>query len=103
MLSSITRRLGLKHSERSAEHLVFTVYSRAQCCCCHKALDLLKEYQARHQFQIETVDVASDPELIVLHGESVPVIALDGKVRFRGHVNPTLLERLLVAESRPRT
>jgi hypothetical protein len=30
----------------------------------------------------------------------VPVVALNGKVRFRGVVNPTLLERLLTAESR---
>jgi hypothetical protein len=30
----------------------------------------------------------------------VPVVAVDGKVRFRGVVNPALLERLLIAEGR---
>ena len=33
------------------------------------------------------------------HGTSVPVVAIDGKVRFRGVVNPVLLERLLKAEA----
>jgi hypothetical protein len=32
----------------------------------------------------------------------VPVVAVNGKVRFRGVVNPALLERLLRAESRDR-
>ena len=31
------------------------------------------------------------------HGLSVPVVAIDGKIRFRGVVNPVLLERLLAA------
>jgi hypothetical protein len=31
----------------------------------------------------------------------VPVVAVNGKVRFRGKVNPVLLNRLLEAESRP--
>jgi predicted thioredoxin/glutaredoxin len=29
------------------------------------------------------------------YGLHVPVIAIDGKVRFKGQVNPVLLERLL--------
>lgn len=76
-----------------------TVYTRAQCCCCHKALDLLREYQGRHGFTIEEVDVDSDRALAEAHGLSVPVVAFDGKVRFRGVVNPVLLDRLLAAES----
>jgi glutaredoxin len=83
-----------------AEHLTFTVYTRAQCCCCHKALDLLKEYQERSGFAIEEVDIDGDPALVAKYDTEVPVVAVDGKVRFRGVVNPALLERLLLAESR---
>src|SRR5215475_13673564 len=85
-----------------ASHLAITVYARQQYCCCHKALDLLREYQRRHGFTIEEIDVDTDPDLAAQHGESVPVVAIDGKVRFRGVVNPALLERLLTAESRGR-
>ena len=99
MTSFMTRLL--RRSPR-AEHLTFTVYTRAQCCCCHKALDLLRDYQARWGFAIEEVDVDGDPDLVAKYNTEVPVVAVDGKVRFRGVVNPALLERLLTAESRDR-
>ena len=97
-MTSLLTRL-LRRSPR-AEHLTFTVYTRAQCCCCHKALDLLKEYQARSGFAIEEVNIDGDPELVAKYDTEVPVVAVNGKVRFRGVVNPALLERLLLAESR---
>jgi glutaredoxin len=83
-----------------AEHLTFTVYTRSQCCCCHKAIDLLRDYQRRYGFQIHEVDIDTDPELVAKYNTEVPVVAVDGKVRFRGLVNEALLERLLTAESR---
>jgi glutaredoxin len=82
-----------------AGHLTFTVYTRAQCCCCHKALDLLKDYQRRYGYQLTEVDIDADPELVAKFDTEVPVVTLNGKVRFRGVVNPALLERLLAAES----
>jgi glutaredoxin len=81
-----------------AEHLTFTVYSRAQCCCCHKALDVLKAAQERFGFAIEEVDVEGYPNLVAQFDTEVPVVALNGKVRFRGVVNPMLLNRLIQAE-----
>jgi glutaredoxin len=87
-------------SRRKASHLEITVYTRAQCCCCHKALDLLKEYQAQHEFTIHTIDIDADPELARRYDTEVPVVAVNGKVRFKGVVNPVLFERLLEAESR---
>ena len=83
-------------------HLTVTVYTRAQCCCCHKAIDLLNDYRRTHRFRVHEVDVDSDPGLVARYGTDVPVVAVDGKVRFKGVVNPVLFERLLVAESRRR-
>ena len=84
-----------------AEHLTLVVYTRAQCCCCHKALDVLKDAQQRFGFAIEEVDIDGDPGLVAQFDTEVPVVAIDGKVRFRGVVKPALLERLLLAESKP--
>jgi glutaredoxin len=92
----------ITRSRRKASHLEITVYTRAQCCCCHKALDLLKEYQSEHGFTIQTIDIDADPELARQYNTEVPVISVDGKVRFKGVVNPVLFERLLEAESRER-
>jgi glutaredoxin len=90
----------LVRARPQANSLSVTVYSRRDCCCCHKALDVLKQFQRRYHLAINEVDIDSDPELAARHGTSVPVVAIDGTVRFRGVVNPVLLERLLSAETR---
>ncbi|QEH37548.1 Glutaredoxin [Aquisphaera giovannonii] len=98
MTSLLTR---LFHPRRAqAAHLTFTVYTREQCCCCHKALDILRDRQARYGFAIDEVDVDGDPELVAKYGTEVPVVTLGGKLRFRGVVNPMLLDRLIAAEIR---
>ena len=81
-----------------AEHLTFTIYTRGQCCCCHKAFDALKAAQKQFGFAIEEVDVDGDPDLVAQFDTEVPVVTLNGKVRFRGVVNPMLLDRLIRAE-----
>jgi glutaredoxin len=96
-MASLLRRLfGRKPT---AEHLTFTVYTRKQCSCCHKAIDVLEGFRKRYGFRIEAVDVDEDPALVALYDAEVPVVAVDGKVRFKGRVNPALLERLLIAEA----
>lgn len=84
----------------NVSHLHVTVYSREQCSCCHKALEVLREYQRQYRFSISEIDIDADPELTALYDTSVPVVAVDGKVRFKGVVNRVLFERLLLAESR---
>ncbi len=85
-----------------AESLRVTVYTRRECSCCHKAIDLLEGHRRAHNLVIDEVDVDTDPDLAAQHGLSVPVVEIGGKVRFRGVVNPVLLERLLRAEGRGR-
>jgi glutaredoxin len=99
-MKTLINRLLRPRDARKAEHLTFTVFSRAQCGCCEKALIVLKECQRRYGFAIDLVDIDHDPELVAKYNTEVPVVTVNGKVRFRGVVNPALLERLLVAESR---
>lgn len=42
-----------------------------------------------------TVDIDQDPRLRERFDQCVPVVEIDGKIRFRGKVNPVLLDRLL--------
>ena len=46
---------------------------------------------------IEIVDIDDDPQLIRQFGESVPVVEINGRVRFRGAVQPALLRRMIDA------
>lgn len=75
-----------------------TVFSRKGCTCCEHAMVDLQEFARMYALEIQTVDVDTDPELTAQYGLEVPVIAIDGKVRFRGKVNRILMQRLLASE-----
>jgi hypothetical protein len=82
-----------------ADRLAFTVYTRKECCCCHKALDLLRDRGAGTDSPSRRW--TSTATRSWWRSTAVgAVVAIGGKVRFRGVVNPVLLDRLLLAESR---
>jgi glutaredoxin len=68
-----------------------TLYTREGCHLCDDALALL------HEFGVEPhlVDVDASPELRDRFDTCVPVVEIDGKIRFRGRVERVLLRRLL--------
>lgn len=65
-----------------------TVYSRQGCHLCENAVNSLKEMQAELDFEIEIIDIGSDPELERLYGEMIPVIHIDGVHHDYGRVIP---------------
>jgi glutaredoxin len=92
-------RLALNRSEEPPmSRLHFVVYTRRGCHLCDEAWAQLDAARAVHGFALSAVDVDQDPALQEEHGLCVPVVAVNGKVRFRGRVNPVLLARLLEAE-----
>lgn len=72
------------------------LYTRVGCHLCDDALQMLQE----HGLVIECVDVDGDPGLRKQYGDSVPVVEIDGRVRFRGRVEPVLLKRLLTSREK---
>ncbi|MBI3862086.1 MAG: glutaredoxin family protein [Planctomycetia bacterium] len=74
------------------------VYSRPECHLCDDAKAVLAGY-IEHLPPIEEVDVDLDPALAERFGESIPVVEIDGVVRFRGRVDVLLLRRMI--ESTP--
>src|SRR6202011_3537870 len=80
------------------DHLQFIVYTRQGCHLCDIAWQVLAAEQRRYRFQLSALDVDTDPVLAERYGQEVPVVAVDGRVRFRGAVNRVLLTRLLRAE-----
>jgi glutaredoxin len=67
------------------------LYTRNGCHLCEEALALLKEQGLAPRL----VDIDTDPQLRERFNECVPVVSMDGKIRFRGRVNEVLLRRLL--------
>src|SRR6266849_5169551 len=76
-------------------HIQLIMYTRSGCHLCETAWIELLEAQKRHAFALSAVDVDDDPQLAARFGEQVPVITINGKVRFRGGLNRTLLIRLI--------
>lgn len=74
------------------------LYTRSECGLCEAAAALLTEYRD-YLPPIVDVDIDSDPDLTRRFDTCVPVVEIDGKVRFRGRVSEVLLRRLI--ESTP--
>jgi len=67
------------------------LYTRRECHLCETA----KETLLRHNLQPIEIDIDTDPQLLERFDHCVPVVAIDGKIRFRGRVDPRLLKRIV--------
>ena len=82
---------------RRRPDLHFLLFTRQGCHLCEEARALLAEAQRQQQFSLEVKDVDTSPEWVAEYGDCVPVVLVNGKVRFRGKVNGVLLQRILDA------
>lgn len=73
-------------------------YTRVGCRLCDDAREVLQRHQ-RWLPRIVEADIDADPRLVERYGKCVPVVVLDGKVRFRGRVPVELLRRLIEGTS----
>lgn len=71
------------------------MYTRKGCHLCEDAWQMLAEARWTYGFDLESVDVDGSAELVALYGNWVPVVTVNGEVRFRGRVNRVLLQRVL--------
>jgi glutaredoxin len=69
------------------------VYTRQGCHLCDQAIELLQRYR----LQPHLLDIDANPKLREQFTDCVPVVAIDGKVRFRGRIDEVLLRRLLAS------
>jgi glutaredoxin len=89
----LSRWLGRSPPQRTDLHVL--VYTRYPCPLCDEVWQLLGRYRERYGFVLEAKNVDEAAELMREYGEWVPVVTINGRVRFRGHVNEVLLRRIL--------
>ena len=70
------------------------VYTRQGCHLCDVACETLRRYG----LSPELVDIDQSEELRTLYTEWVPVVVINGRVRFRGRIDERLLRRILANE-----
>jgi glutaredoxin len=67
------------------------LYTRDGCHLCEEAQEVLSEFGISPTI----VDIDADLNLRERFDTCVPVVEIDGKIRFRGRVEPTLLRRIV--------
>jgi glutaredoxin len=72
------------------------LYTRAGCHLCDDARRVLEE----HGLAPTCVDIDADTQLRKRFDTCVPVVEIEGRVRFRGRVQPVLLRRILTHYAR---
>ena len=76
-----------------------TLYTRKGCHLCDTAKEQLRLASRYSHFELEEVDIDSDPELLALYNEEVPVISINGRKAFKFYVNEeALLKKLRESE-----
>jgi glutaredoxin len=70
------------------------LYTRQGCHLCHEAERLLGGYGLHPRL----IDIDAEPELLARFDTCVPVVEINGRIRFRGRIDELLLRRLIYAE-----
>jgi len=64
-----------------------TLYTRARCCLCDEAKQVLAAAHKRAAFDFEEIDIDRHPQWLALYNAEVPVIAIDGIKAFKYRVD----------------
>ncbi|MEX2287573.1 MAG: glutaredoxin family protein [Planctomycetaceae bacterium] len=90
-------RDGTAEAKSSRKRPVFqrvVLYTRNGCHLCDDARLALASFHNELP-AVQEIDIDTDPGLVERFGTCVPVVEIDGVVRFRGRVNEVLLRRLI--------
>ena len=71
------------------------MFSRAGCCLCDEALEVLRGVEDELALDITVTDIAGDAELEERYGMSIPVVYLNEELAAKGHVEAGRLRRRL--------
>ena len=82
-----------------SSHPAVTLYTRKGCCLCDDAKRALIVAGRQAAFQLEEIDIDSDPQLRMLYNDEVPVIAINGSKAFKYRVTVEELLKKLEARS----
>jgi hypothetical protein len=72
-----------------------TLYTKADCELCQVAKATLLDLQARLGFELDEIDITTDPALYAAFRVEIPVGYLEGRKLFKYRVDPELLRRQL--------
>ena len=76
-----------------------TLYTRAGCCLCDDAKQVISSARQRADFVYAEVDIDGDQDLVRLYGHEVPVITINRRKAFKFKVDMNdFLKKLAASE-----
>ena len=75
-----------------------TLYSRPGCCLCEDMKAVLAEAELDPPFDLEEIDISTQPELEERFGQEIPVLFVNGRKAFKYRVTSRELRRRLRRE-----
>lgn len=76
---------------------VVTLYGAPDCHLCHDALAKLRRLGALFAFDLEEINVHTDPDLVAQFGIRIPVVAVGNRIVLESKVTEFRLLKLLPA------
>jgi hypothetical protein len=59
------------------------------------ALEVVERVRTREPFELEIIDIDTDPKWVALYGEEVPVVLVDGRKHAKYHIDEEAFVRRL--------
>ena len=80
-----------------------TLYSRPGCHLCHEMREVVTRVAGRlpGTFELEEIDISTDPALEARHGLEIPVLMINGRKAAKYRVEETSLARMLRTSLNP--
>jgi len=76
-----------------------TLYTRAGCCLCDDAKQVISSARQSADFDYAEIDIDGDQDLVRLYGHEVPVITINRRKAFKFQVNiHDFLKKLAASE-----
>jgi glutaredoxin len=78
-----------------------TLYTRLRCHLCDVAKDVIESVRSDRPFELEIIDVDTDPEALAKYTHEVPVILVNGRKAFKVRVDAKTFRERLDREEEP--
>ena len=69
------------------------LYSRPGCRLCEVMKAEIARSRVGHPFALTEIDISASPELEALHGRSIPVLEIAGRIAFKSKLSASEFER----------
>ncbi len=75
------------------------IYTKPGCHLCDEAKQRMLAADCEHLFELEEINIETDPELMKLYGTEIPVILINGKEAFRHRLSPEAFRNNIIGAS----